>query len=496
MIRQPTVKVLVAPQPVGDLVVAGCFAGVAPSLGVLERRFATTAARAIDRPGWRAATKQIGRAASRGAGSQILEIHGLGPKSAFDARELDSWLHKVLERARSEGVRELTVVLPAALSEIGVSSARVARAVLSSNYRFDRFKTKPDTVRFTRIGVVVEPGEGEEFVAALKVARVVERGVARARDLANTPGNVATPEWMADQARKLAAEQSMDCQIFESEHLAEMGMGGVCAVGSGSVHPPRLVRLEWGEGGQVVSLVGKGVTFDTGGVSIKASAGLEEMKFDKSGACTVLGICSAVSELGLPGRFRAYLPFVENMPGGAAYRPGDIIRCFNGKTVEILDTDAEGRLILADALAYAVSERPDTLLEFSTLTGSSVVALGSEAAALYTPDDGLASELSAAADRAGELIWRMPLWPQFTQEMRGAIADLRNLGSRWGGANSAAAFLGEFAGPGRRWAHFDIAGPAYVASRERQIADATGFGVGLTLEWLLERNRALVDSQA
>jgi leucyl aminopeptidase len=269
--------------------------------------------------------------------------------------------------------------------------------------------------------------------------------------------------------------------------MAERGMGGILAVGGGSANPPRLVRLEWGEGDEVISFVGKGVTFDTGGISIKPSAAMEEMKYDKCGACAVLGLSRAIAALRLPGRFRAYLPLVENMPGGASYRPGDIVKCFNGKTVEIINTDAEGRMILADAMAWAAAEKPTTLIEFSTLTGASVVALGEEGAALYTPDDSLAEELVRASEASGERLWRMPLWREFSEEMKGVHGDLRNLGGRWGGANQAAAFLGNFVGRTRRWAHLDIAGTAYKASQEQKVSGATGFGVALVIEWLLAR---------
>jgi len=292
---------------------------------------------------------------------------------------------------------------------------------------------------------------------------------------------------MAQQALGLAVKRDLDCQVLSPQEMQEQGMGGILAVGGGSANPPRLVRLEWGEGDEVTSFVGKGVTFDTGGISIKPSAAMEEMKYDKCGACTILGISQAVAELRLPGRYRAYLPLVENMPDGSSYRPSDIVRCYNGKTVEILDTDAEGRMILADALAWASAEKPNTLVEMSTLTGATVVALGDQGAALYTPDDSLADELLAAAGESGERLWRMPMWPEFSEEMKGVHADLRNLGSRWGGANNAAAFLGNFVGRTKRWAHLDIAGTAYRASREGRVSGATGFGVALTLDWLLKR---------
>jgi leucyl aminopeptidase len=276
----------------------------------------------------------------------------------------------------------------------------------------------------------------------------------------------------------------MGYTCLDLEALEERGMGGLVAVGAGSAQEPKLVRLELGETGPVVALVGKGVTFDTGGISIKPAKELDEMKYDKCGACTVLAVCRAVAALDLPIRLSAYLPLAENMLDGRSYRPGDIVRCYNGKTVEIVNTDAEGRMILADALAWAAEEEPDVLLELSTLTGASVIAVGQDAASLYTPDDRLAGSLLAAAEGTGERLWRMPLWPEFVDRMKGAHADLKNASGRWGSANTAAAFLSQFVGGLEHWAHLDIAGGAYVGRDGEDEPGATGYGVALTVDWL------------
>ena len=304
------------------------------------------------------------------------------------------------------------------------------------------------------------------------------------RDSANTPPNRATPAWMASQARKVAEQFGLRCQVLGPAELRRRGMNGVLAVGAGSSQPPRLVRLEWGRSGPVVALVGKGVTFDTGGISIKPAAGMEDMVYDKSGACLVLGVVRAVAESALPIRLRAYLPFAENMPDGSAYRPGDILRLANGKTVEINNTDAEGRLILADALTWAAAEKPDHILEFSTLTGACVVALGHEMAGLFTPDDRLAGALLEAAGTAGEGLWRLPLGKRFLAEMKGTHADLKNSGGRWGGASTAAAFLSQFVGATASWAHVDIAGPASGGHEAPGPKGSTGYGVGWVVDWL------------
>ncbi|HYO12283.1 MAG TPA: M17 family metallopeptidase, partial [Thermoanaerobaculia bacterium] len=282
----------------------------------------------------------------------------------------------------------------------------------------------------------------------------------------------------------MAESKGLRATVLDAGELERRGMGGILAVGSGSAHPPRLVRLEWGDSGPLVALVGKGITFDTGGISIKPAVDMDEMKYDKGGACAVLGVAQAVADLGLPVRLRVYAPIAENMLGSKAYRPSDIVRCYNGKTVEITNTDAEGRVILADALAWAVEERPDTLVEYSTLTGACVVALGSQAAGLFTPDDELAAELLIAAADGGERLWRLPLYPEFLEEMKGQHADLRNSAGRWGGASTAAAFLSQFVGATRRWAHLDIAGVVNVKADHSPCPGATGFGVALTVSWL------------
>jgi leucyl aminopeptidase len=305
-----------------------------------------------------------------------------------------------------------------------------------------------------------------------------------ARDLANTPPNEANPAWIERRARELARRHGMKLRVFAAPELRRLGMGGILGVGAGSATPPRLLRLEWGQGRPIVALVGKGVTFDTGGISIKPAAAMDEMKYDKCGATTVLGLMSAAAQGKLPLRLRAYLPLAENMPDGAAYRPGDILSMHNGKTVEITNTDAEGRLLLADAIAFAAAEKPDALLEYSTLTGACVVALGLTGAGLFTPDDELAGELLGAAAEAGERLWRLPLWPEFGEEMKGTHADLRNSAGRWGGASSAAAFLANFTGKVQRWAHLDIAGPAYIGAEGKGPKGATGFGIATTLRWL------------
>lgn len=487
LVALPSVNLTSGDRLTGEVVILTCFERSAPEAGRLSKRLEKSLSRLGEQPGWKAREKQIARTETGGRHPVLVEVHGLGPRGRFDAGHLAGWLQGVLDQSAEQGRREITLVLPDHETTHGKQAFRILLQLFQSGYRFGRFRKRGRRPVLRKVHLLPPVGEADSYANSLKPARSASNAVSWTRTLGNTPPNEATPIWMAEQAVRMAEKWQMDCQVLDVDAMQELGMGGILAVGGGSANAPRLVRLEWGEGDEVVSFVGKGVTFDTGGISIKPSAAMEEMKYDKCGACAVLGLSQAIAELGLKGRYRAYVPLVENMPGGASYRPGDIVTCYNGKTVEILNTDAEGRMILADALAWAAAENPGTLIELSTLTGASVVALGHQAAALYTPDDTLAEELLSSGQTTGERLWRMPLWREFAEEMQGVHADLRNLGGRWGGANNAAAFLGTFVGRTRRWAHLDIAGTAYEASQEAKVSGATGFGVALLLDWLVDR---------
>ncbi len=470
--------------PRGAPFVVPVFEGEAPEIAGLGEELAGRIVRAARRRSWTGGRDQVAAV----AGDPPVTLWGLGPRDRFDHALLVSWLQKVTGEARRDVQPRLAVRPPIHPVTSGAAGAQaVCRLTALAGYRFDEFKSSPKPGTLTACQLVPVPEEVGEYRRAAPTARAVAGGVATARDLANTPPNRATPEWIASRARELAQARGLSARVLTPRELDKRGMRAVLAVGGGSSNGPRLVRLEWGSGERVIALVGKGVTFDSGGISIKPSKSMEDMKYDKSGACAVLGIAQAAAELDLPFRFRAYVPLAENMPSGEAYRPSDVVRCYNGKTVEVLNTDAEGRMILADALSWAAEEGADTLIEMSTLTGATVVALGHHGAALYTPHDGLADELLTAGADSGERLWRMPLWREFGEEMRGNHADLRNVAGRWGGANAAAAFLGEFVGEVERWAHLDIAGTAYVGSDGSGPAGATGFGVALVLGWLLRQ---------
>jgi leucyl aminopeptidase len=480
-----SVYVVPAGRPEADLLAVGCLEGEAPVVAGLEEGARLAVERLAARGGWKGRDEQ--RAQTEGGpGGPVVSLYGLGERRELSYAKVCRWLRRAADEARQSGAARLAVVLPDHAETRGEAAGRVLRALALAVYRFDRYQSDAGKAgRVERLGVVPPAGEEAAYRDALPGVQAVAGAVAFARDLANAPANEATPAWMEERARELAASRGLEVTVLEAGELRARGMGGLLAVGAGSAHPPRLVRLRTGRTGPRIALVGKGITFDTGGISIKPAADMDEMKYDKSGACAVLAAARAAADLELPVRLSVYAPFAENMLSADAYRPSDIVRCYNGRTVEITNTDAEGRMILADALAWAAEEGPEAMVELSTLTGAAVVALGFQAAGLFSPDDGLAGELGAAAELAGERLWRLPLYPEYLDEMKGTHADLRNSAGRWGGASLAASFLSQFVGDVKRWAHLDIAGVANVkADRRCSCSGATGFGVASVVGWL------------
>ena len=472
-----------------EVVAVACFEKESPLVTGLPKRLRTAAAQAVDRKGFSALLGQMAITRSSEAGRPFVAVFGLGDRSSYDLFRLGAWLQRVTARLSADGFHRAIVRLPEHPSDnLEEDALFVTRALALAPYSFDSYiSTKGPKKGLRVIRIIPPPEEEAAYRKVASLAREIVAGTALCRKLSNTPPNDADPEWMAEQARAVADAYGMDIEVLGPAEMEEKGMGGILAVGKGSAKPARMVRLAWGEGDDTVSLVGKGVTFDSGGLSLKPPASMDEMKFDKSGACTALGVARALAGAKIEGRYRCYLALAENMPDGLAYRPGDIVRCYNGKTVEILNTDAEGRMLLADALAWAEEEKPQFLIDFATLTGACVVALGHEGAGLFAPDDGLASELLSAAEGAGERLWRLPLWPSHEKQMQGQHGDLRNAGGRWGGASTAAAFLAQFVERRSRWAHLDIAGPAAHSRGKKSRFGATGYGVALTTTWLARR---------
>jgi leucyl aminopeptidase len=363
-------------------------------------------------------------------------------------------------------------------------TAALVTGVILGAYRFDRFRRDdPDDPAPAIESLTILGPAG--VAAAAEAAAVCAEAQNRARDLQSLPANVATPSFLGRHAREIAsAHASVTAEVLGREQIEQKRMGGLVAVSQGSEEEPKLIVLRYAGGGSgpTLGLVGKGVTFDTGGISLKPSSGMHEMKMDMSGAAAVLEAVAAIAELALPIDLIAVVPSTENMPSGRAIKPGDVITQYNGVTVEINNTDAEGRLILADALAYTVELGAERIVDLATLTGAVTIALGSTYAALISNDDALATEVEAAGDATGELVWRLPLHPEYKELTKGTVADLTNASAkRKAGTIYAASFLEEFVGH-TPWAHVDIAGTAWDVGRAYTGNDASGIGVRLLVE--------------
>ncbi len=358
-------------------------------------------------------------------------------------------------------------------------------------YRFDQFKQEPDKdelPRLERLRPWLEADQDPDRAnRALAQARAVAAGVDLARDLGNLPGNVCTPGYLAEQARVLALNfPELDVTILEQEGMEELGMGALLSVARGSRQPPKLIVMSYhgaGEGIKPITLVGKGLTFDAGGISLKPSEKMDEMKYDMCGGAAVFGVLRACLELKLPLNVVGVVPASENLPDGNANKPGDIVTSLAGKTIEVLNTDAEGRLILCDALTYARRFTPDTLIDIATLTGACIVALGRHPSGLFSRDDDLARELTRAGEASGDRTWRLPLWDDYQEQLKSRFADVANIGGRDAGAVTAACFLARFT-EDLRWAHLDVAGTAWVSGERK---DATGRPVPLLCHYLIDR---------
>ena len=417
------------------------------------------------------------------AGGGRIVLAGLGKREDLSPERLRVIAALVAKEAGRLEAGSLAWVLPSSDDAEAAAEALVTGTILGS-YRFDRFRSEDPEEPAPRLQSLQLIGSAE-LTAAAKAARAYAEAQNRARDLQSTPANFALPSTLAERAEEIdAGFAAVSTEVFGPVQLEEMGMGGLLAVSQGGPVEPRLIVLRYSGGGKgpTLGLVGKGVTFDTGGISLKPGAGMHEMKYDMSGAAAVLEAVAAIAELGLAIDLVAVIPSTENMPSGTAIKPGDIITQYNGKTVEVNNTDAEGRLILADALAYAVEIGAERVVDLATLTGAVVIALGSTFAAVIANDDALAADVVAAGESSGELAWRLPLHPEYKELMKGKVADLSNLASqRKAGTITAASFLEEFVGE-TPWAHVDIAGTAWDVGREYTGKDASGFGVRLLVE--------------
>ena len=412
-------------------------------------------------------------------------VVGMGARGEFEPERARVAAAIAARTAGSMDVTSMTLSGPDAEDPRALATAAVEGAILAS-YRFDRFKSKKDDDEESSKGLEELTVVGSDEIAeGVEAARVAAEAENFARELQDLPSNVVTPSYLAGRAKAIADEHSsVTCEVMGRKEIAEKGMGGLVAVSQGTAEEPQLIvlRYEAGGDGETIGLVGKGVTFDSGGISIKPSGGMHEMKMDMSGAAAVLEAVSAIAKLKVPINILAVIPSTENMPSGTAVKPGDIITQLNGKTVEVNNTDAEGRLILADALAYSVELGADRIVDLATLTGAVIIALGSTYAGLISNDDAFAAEVEGAAGRTGELAWRLPLHPEYKDLTKGTAADLTNASSkRKASTIYAGSFLEDFV-DGKPWVHLDIAGTAWDVGREYTGKGPSGFGTRLLVD--------------
>jgi len=434
-----------------------------------------------------------------GSGVGRLTLVGIGKADKVGLKKARAAIRGVARQAGRNGQKKIAVGLATGLIGAGSSweNLLLLEACLLSDYEYRRFKTVGDGPRYpTEIRWIPrEQDEVETLERTLREAKIVAESVALTRDLGNAPANEMTPTRLGETAREVAKQLGLKATIWGKKELEREGFGGLLAVNSGSAQEPRFIVLDYaGPKGarakETICLVGKGITFDSGGISIKPAAGMAEMKYDMCGAATVIGSVRAAAALKLPFRVVGIVSATENLPGSAAYKPGDIVKTYSGKTIEVDNTDAEGRVVLSDALTYATKLKPDAIVDFATLTGACVVALGHECAGLMSPDDELAGALTAAGEASGDRVWRLPLWDDYRELIDSDWADVKNVGGRWAGAITAGMFLKEFVGDAR-WAHLDIAGTAYQDKERGGIpVGATGAGVKLVIRFLKERSAA------
>jgi leucyl aminopeptidase len=419
---------------------------------------------------------------------------GLGKERGAGLERLRQAAGTAATFLQGKGITAFTVdlsSLPLRGVEAQTRAQGVTEGISLASYRFDRYRTENCEelpLPLKEVWLLLEK-QGQAKQAEQEVAQTlcICRGVALARDLVNEPGNIKSPDFLAQQALAVAREAGLKCTVLGKKELEDEGLGAVLGVAQGSVREPRLIVLEYQGGNsdaRPVALVGKGVVFDAGGISLKPAEKMDEMKTDMAGGAAVLGTLMAAALLKLPVNLVGIVPAVENLPSGSAIRPGDILNSLSGRTIEVLNTDAEGRLILADALTYAKRFNPRVVIDLATLTGACVIALGHHATAVLGNHNGLIRQLIRAGEQTGERLWQLPLWEDYANQIKSEIADVKNIGGRPAGTITAAAFLQKFAGD-FTWAHLDIAGTAWEEKGRSYLPKgATGVGVRLLVRYL------------
>jgi len=421
---------------------------------------------------------------------QVITVVGLGKADKVTPTALYEANHKVTKtvaKSRVEHVANFLATMDYPNVDVEQATKLVTLASAHAAYRYEDTKSfKKDNQHQIK---TLEVAVSDEQVSALSEAAAMAKGVKAARHLGNNPPNICNPAYIAEYATQIA-EESEHCEIDILNHkqMKKMGMGALLAVGQGSHNKPKMVVLKYNGADQdqaPIALVGKGITFDTGGISLKPGLNMDEMKYDMCGAATVIGAFVSAVELGLPINLLTFVPAVENMPDGKAYRPGDVITSYSGKTIEVLNTDAEGRMILCDTLTYAQEFKPSVILDFATLTGACVVALGHQASAVMTKTDGLYADLQQAGLQTHDRVWELPLWDEYQKQLDTSFADMQNIGGFPAGTITAGCFLSRFT-EGQDWAHVDIAGTAWNNKKE----GATGRPVAMLVQYLINQSKA------
>jgi len=472
-------------------------------VGVFEGGKLSSAAQAIDKSAKHALSDLIARGDMSGKSSSTLLLHklpgvaaervllvGLGKASDLNNKTSVEVLRATFKVLQDTPAKEATLFVTddSTGKDCTWTIKQAIFAANESTYRADSLKSKPAkpvALKHITFATLDKPAAG--LKAILEQSAAVARGVALTKDLGNLPGNICTPTYLAAKALSLdKAHKSIKTTVLEEKDMRKLGMGSFLSVTRGSEQPAKLITLEYhgaDKKQKPVVLVGKGVTFDSGGISLKPGAEMDEMKYDMCGAASVLGILQAIAEMGLKLNVVGVIPSCENLPSGRATKPGDIVTSMSGQTIEILNTDAEGRLILCDALTYSAKFNPDTVIDIATLTGACVIALGNVASGLFSNEEKLTNELLAAGEQTYDRAWQLPLWDDYQQQLDSNFADMQNIGGRPAGTITAACFLSRFTKE-YRWAHLDIAGTAWKSGKEK---GATGRPVPLLTQYLINR---------
>lgn len=474
-------------------------------VGVFESKKMTDAAKALDKLSDGYIKDIINQGDLEGKANTTLLLHkvpnvqckrvlliGLGKEQEFKDSVFISAVQTAFRKIHTVGITDCALFL----SDISVIDRdvpwkvlQIAKLAVESNYCFDQLKSKPEHDKNPLRKITICIRERDDLAVAeeaLNQGAAIAHGMSLTKDLGNLAANVCTPTYLAEQAKELAKAYKLKATVLEEKDMEKLGMGALLSVARGSHEAAKLIVLEYqgkGKKDKPIALIGKGVTFDTGGISLKPAAEMDEMKYDMGGAASVLGVLKAVAEMSLPINVVGIIPATENMPGGSATKPGDVVTSMSGQTIEVLNTDAEGRLILCDALTYAEQFDPKMVIDIATLTGSCVIALGKVATGLMANHDGLAQELIKAGEEVVDRAWQLPLWDEYQDLLKSNFADIPNIGGREGGTITAACFLSRFTKQ-YAWAHLDIAGTAWKSGKEK---GSTGRPVPLLTQFLVSQ---------